>query len=247
MANLPAVSLFLWIHFVCDFENITFKYWPHSPASICLLQVKCICTQIKGTSQIKLIRKQSLCHCCFSNVNVLQWRCTNNSVGPQRLIHADRTCSVHPGIKEPHKSRNQARPEWVAALIQQQTDHLSPLRSPYKSSTFPLFSSAAHKFIKLAFPCCFWQKGDERGIQEVYHGWSKAARSDPRIHRARCRAWGLPPNCCSHQNDTCAAFSSQLNKCWGITRLAGLRVHEHSPCSEVAVVPHKLQLSRRDV
>lgn len=99
-------------------------------------------------------------------------RRTNNSDVLQRLIHADRTCSVHPGIKEPSKSRNQARPDWVAALIQQQTDHLSPLRSPYKSSTFPLFSSSAHKFIKLAFPCCFWQKE----MREASRRWITGGR-----------------------------------------------------------------------
>lgn len=66
------------------------------------------------------------------------------------------------------KSRGQCAhcPDWVAALIQQQNDpeqdHLSPLWSPYKSSTFPLFSSAAHKLIKLAFPCFFWQREWER-------------------------------------------------------------------------------------
>lgn len=32
----------------------------------------------------------------------------------------------------------------------------------YKSSAFTLFSSAAHKLIKLAFPCCFWQTGRAR-------------------------------------------------------------------------------------
>lgn len=176
-----------------------------------------------------LLRQQCKC--------VVIWRRTNNSDVLQRLIRADRTCSVPPGIKEPNKSRNQARPDWVAALIQQQTDHLSPLRSPYKSSTFPLFSSAAHKFIKLAFPCCFWQKEMREGSRRCITG---GRRTDPRIHQAHCSAWGLPPNCYSHQNDTCAAFSSQLNKCWGTTRLTGLHFHEHSSCSEVGVVPHKL-------
>lgn len=80
----------------------------------------------------------------------------------QLLVHADRACSLHPGIKGPNKSRKQARPDWVALWFQQ-TDHLSLLWSPYKSSTFPLFSSAAHKFIKLAFPCCFWQKQMREG------------------------------------------------------------------------------------
>lgn len=125
---------------------------------------------------------------------------------------ADRTCSVHPGIKEPNKSRNQARPDWVAALIQQQTDHLSPLRSPYKSSTFPLFSSAAHKFIKLAFPCCFWQKEMREGSRRCIMG-GRRPRGPTHASTKHCSAWGLPPNCCSHQNDTRAAFSSQLNKC----------------------------------
>lgn len=97
-------------------------------------------------------------------------------------LYADRACSVCHGMdvkwtavevykkssmrREITVRESQARectlPYWVAALIQQQTDpekdHLSPLWSPYKSSTFPLFSSAARKLIKLAFPCCFWQK-----------------------------------------------------------------------------------------
>ncbi len=64
------------------------------------------------------------------------------------------------------QARERTLPYWVAVLIQQQTDpkkdHLSPLWSPYKSSTFPLFSSAAHKLIKLAFPCCSWPKEWER-------------------------------------------------------------------------------------
>lgn len=80
----------------------------------------------------------------------------------QLLLDAGRACSLPSGVKEPNKSRTRAGADWVAACFQQ-TDHLSPLWSPYKSSTFPLFSSAAHKFIKLAFPCCFWQKQMREG------------------------------------------------------------------------------------
>lgn len=83
-------------------------------------------------------------------------------------------------------------PYWVAALIQQQTDpekdHLSPLWSPYKSSTFPLFSSAAHKLIKLAFPCCSWQKECERHparctVLWVVEGCANPTHTDPHTHR----------------------------------------------------------------
>ncbi|KAM3611542.1 uncharacterized protein V6R79_020202 [Siganus canaliculatus] len=86
-------------------------------------------------------------------------------------------------------------PYWVAALIQQQTapkrDHLSPLWSHYKSSTFPLFSSAARKLIKLAFPCCLWQMESEAhpvkcivGGRRGAERWKRRTQIDVR-HSAR--------------------------------------------------------------
>lgn len=121
-----------------------------------------------------------------------------------KSLYADWACSVYSememkwttvevykrsSIKREITAReNQARgrtlPYWVAALIQQQTnpeqDHLSPLWSPYKSSTFPLFSSAARKLIKLAFPCCFWQKGWERHpVRCIVGGRTSAHRQTP--------------------------------------------------------------------
>lgn len=105
-------------------------------------------------------------------------------------------------------------PYWVAELIQQRTDpeqdRLSPLWSPYKSSEFTLFSSAAHKLIKLAFPCCFWQRGWVRrpmrcivGGRRVY----KPEHTDTHVPHTIQFRWGQPHNCYSYQNDTFAAFA----------------------------------------
>lgn len=88
MANLPAVSRFLSVILrllllntdlillhpsslrLDSFYSQYFVY--RIKKTILILQGKYICTQIKGMSQIKLIiRMQSLCHCCFSNVNLL--------------------------------------------------------------------------------------------------------------------------------------------------------------------------------
>lgn len=161
---------------------------------------------------------------------VVIWRCTNNCVGLQLLlIHAHRTCSVHPGEKEPNKSRNQARPDWVAALIQQQTDHLSPLWSPYKSSTFPLFSSAAHKFIKLAFPCCFWQKVMREGSRRCITGGPRPARTGgPTRPASTLFSLGSTTKLLLSPEWYMCSVCSQLNKCWGITHLAGLHFHQHT-------------------
>lgn len=112
-------------------------------------------------------------------------------------------------------------PYWVVALIQQQTgpeqDHLSPLWSPYKSSTFPLFFSAAHKLIKLAFPCCSWQKERERHPERcIVGGRTNAYRHTHVLHTIQFRL-GLPQNCYSYQNDTCAADFSWINVAEGNT------------------------------
>lgn len=190
-------------------------------------------------------------------------------------LHADRACSVHSGVdvkwsavevykrirmKREITGRERARPErtlpyWVAALIQQQTDpktdHLSPLWSPYKSSTFPLFSYAAHKLIKLAFPCCFWQMEGRETSSEVYCGWSKAVRTNACgpthvPHTVQLRQ-GLPQNCYSYQNDTWAAFAySWINAAEGELVWDVCTSHEPSHLvlgSVGSVVPHNLFLS----
>lgn len=88
MANLPAVSRFLSVILrllllntdlillhpsSLQLDSFYSQYFVYRiKKTILILQGKYICTQIKGMSQIKLIiRMQSLCHCCFSNVNLL--------------------------------------------------------------------------------------------------------------------------------------------------------------------------------
>lgn len=138
--------------------------------------------------------------------------------------------------KRERTGRERARPEralpyWVAALIQQQTDpktdHLSPLWSPYKSSTFPLFSSAAHKLIKLAFPCCFWQMEGREASSEVYCGWSKGCKNQcmqTHTRTAHCSAsTGSTTKLLFLPEWYMGTVCLQLNKCcWGRTRLGCL-------------------------
>lgn len=79
-------------------------------------------------------------------------------------VFINSSLKTEPTGKEPGQARRLTLPFWVAALIQQWTDaesdHLSPLWSPYKSSTFPLFSFAANKLMKLTFLCCIGKKSN---------------------------------------------------------------------------------------
>lgn len=127
---------------------------------------------------------------------------------PNDSLYADTVCSVYSVMDvkwtavQVYKRNNIKReitqrarplvhtPYWVATLIQQQTDqeidHLSPLWSPYKSSTFPLLSSTAHKLIKLAFPCCFWQNDWERRPARCIVGGRRVhepIHTDPHTYR----------------------------------------------------------------
>lgn len=112
------------------------------------------------------------------------------------------------------QTRELTLPYWVAALIQQQTDpekdHLSPLWSPYKSSTFPLFSSAAHKLIKLAFPCCSWRTEWARHPVRCIVGGRRAyelMRTDAHTPHSVQFQRSPPQNCYSYRSGTCAAFA----------------------------------------
>lgn len=115
------------------------------------------------------------------------------------------------------QARGSTLPYWVAALIQRPTDpeqdHLSLLWSPYKSSTFPLFSSAAHKLIKLAFPCCFWQKEWERHPQRCIVGGQCI-----QTHACFSVSTGSAAKLLFLPKWYICSFWFQLNKCrWGQT------------------------------
>lgn len=78
---------------------------------------------------------------------------------------------------------------WVAELIQQQTDpeqdHLSPLWSPYKSSTFPPLLLCCPQAHKASFSMLLLAKGVRETSSEVYCGWSMGVWTNAYRHTHR--------------------------------------------------------------
>lgn len=110
------------------------------------------------------------------------------------------------------------------------TDHLSLLHSPYKSSTFPLFSAAAHRLIKLTFPCYFWQDASETLPESRSVGgrwmdmWTERRHVLLTLDRLDHRTAFL-----TRMTVCITGFSFQLNKCcWRMTYFKDVCTSQHA-------------------
>lgn len=98
------------------------------------------------------------------------------------------------------------------------TNHLSPLWSPYKSSTFPPLLLCCPQAHKASFSMLLLASGGREASSEVYCGWSKAVRTNARgpTRTAHCSAsTGSTTKLLFLPEWYMCSICFQLNKCGG--------------------------------